>query len=138
MCWAPLGYGLLAGTIRAESRFGDDPERDIRAGVPRMQPDALAANVAFVDLVRSWARRKEVMPAQLALAWLLAQNPLVVPMPGTTKAAHLDQNVAAAAVTFTVDELREFNGSLAAIEVQGERLPPEILEMSGVEAPPKA
>ncbi len=134
--WAPLGYGFLTGTITAESRFGDDPEQDFRAGVPRMAPDALAANMALVDVVRTWAQRKEVKPAQLALAWLLAQKPFIVPIPGTTKTAHLDENIAAAAVTLTEEELRDLNAAVAAVKIEGARLPPPVLAISGVEAPP--
>ncbi|RWO91387.1 MAG: aldo/keto reductase [Mesorhizobium sp.] len=136
--WAPLGYGFLTGTITAETRFGDDPERDFRAWVPRMAEDALAANMALVDVVRTWAQRKEVKPAQLALAWLLAQKPFIVPIPGTTKAAHLDENIAAAAITFTEDELHQLNADVAAVKIEGARLPAPVLAMSGVEAPPKA
>jgi len=135
--WAPLGYGFLTGTITAESRFGENPEQDFRAGVPRMAPDALAANMALIDVVQTWAQRKEVKPAQLALAWLLAQKPFIVPIPGTTKTAHLDENIAAAAITFTEEELRDLNTAVAAVKTEGARLPPPILAMSGVEAPPK-
>jgi aryl-alcohol dehydrogenase-like predicted oxidoreductase len=134
--WAPLGYGFLTGTITAESRFGDNPEQDFRAGVPRMAPDALTANMALVDLVRTWAQRKQVKPAQLALAWLLAQKPFIVPIPGTTNPAHLDENIAAAGITFTEEELRSLNAAVAAVKIEGARLPPPVLAMSGVEAPP--
>lgn len=137
VCWAPLAYGLLGGAITAESRFGDDPARDFRAGVPRMAPDALAANMALVDVVNSWAARKQVKPAQLALAWLLAQKPFVVPIPGTTKTAHLDDNIGAAAIAFTGDEISELNAAVDAVKIEGARLPPPVLAMSGVEAPPK-
>ena len=137
VAWAPLAYGLLGGAITAESRFGDDPNKDFRAFVPRMAPDALAANMALVEVVQAFSNRKQVKPAQLALAWLLAQKPFVVPIPGTTKAAHLDENIQAAAVTFTAEELGELNAALDAVKIEGARLPPPVLAMSNVEAPPK-
>jgi aryl-alcohol dehydrogenase-like predicted oxidoreductase len=137
VCWAPLGYGLLTGAIAANSRFGNDPKKDFRAQVPRLKPDNLRTNMALVDVVKAWARRKDVKPAQLALAWLLAQKPWIVPIPGTTKVEHLDENIAASTITFSEAELREFNNSVAAVKIQGDRLPPEILQLSGVEAPPR-
>jgi aryl-alcohol dehydrogenase-like predicted oxidoreductase len=137
VCWSPLAQGLLTGGITAASRFGSDPKADFRAGVPRLQPSALEANMALVELVRDRAQRKGVTPAQLSLAWLLAQKPWIVPIPGTTKVTHLEQNIAAASITFTPDELRELDREVAAIAIRGERLPPEVLKMSGVEAPQK-
>lgn len=136
VCWGPLAYGLLGGLITAQTRFGDDPEDDFRAGVPRMQPAALAANMRLVETVRTWAERKSVTPAQLALAWLLAQKPFVVPIPGTTKAAHLDENIAAADIVFTAAELAELSAALAATPITGDRLPSPVQALSGVEAPP--
>ena len=137
VCWAPLGYGFLTGAITATSQFGNDPKKDFRAQVPRLKPESLRANMALVDVVKVWAQRKEVKPAQLALAWLLAQEPWIVPIPGTTKVKHLDENVAASAITFSEAELREFNDAVAAVKIQGARLPPEILKLSDVEAPPR-
>jgi aryl-alcohol dehydrogenase-like predicted oxidoreductase len=137
VCWAPLGYGLLTGAITENSQFGNDPKKDFRAQVPRVKPDNLRANMALIDVVKAWAQRKEVKPAQLALAWLLAQKPWIVPIPGTTKVKHLDENTAASAITFSEAELREFNNAVAAVKIQGARLPPEILQLSGVEAPPR-
>lgn len=102
-----------------------------------MAEDALAANMALVEAMRTWAQRKNVRPAQLALAWLLAQKPFIVPIPGTTKTAHLDENIAAAAIAFDPQELRELNAAVAAVDIQGARLPPPVLALSGVEAPPK-
>lgn len=97
----------------------------------------MEANLALVEVVRSWAQRKNATPAQLALAWLLAQKPFVVPIPGTTSEAHLDENLGVAAVSFTADELSQVNAAVAAIAIRGERLPPAVMQMSGVEAPPK-
>jgi aryl-alcohol dehydrogenase-like predicted oxidoreductase len=132
--WSPLGMGFLAGRVGARTRFG---EEDFRASVPRFASDALPANMQLVRLVQSWARRKDVTPAQLALAWLSARKPWIVPIPGTTNVAHLEENVAAAAISFGADELKELDADLSAISIQGDRLPPAVLAGTGVEAPPK-
>lgn len=134
VCWSPLGMGFLTGTVPSDRRFATD---DFRAAVPRFAPNALKTNLALVDVVRSWAQRKNAMPAQLALAWLSAQRPFVVPIPGTTNEAHLDENLGAAAIMFTADELNQLNAAVAAIAIHGERLPPAVMAMSGVEAPAK-
>jgi aryl-alcohol dehydrogenase-like predicted oxidoreductase len=132
--WSPLGMGFLAGTINATSRFRSP---DFRAAVPRFAPDALPANMALVDLVKTWAARKNATPAQISLAWLTAQKPWIVPIPGTTNVAHLQENVAAASVTFSAAELKELNAAVADIPIRGARLPPDVLAATGVEAPPK-
>ncbi len=132
--WSPLGMGFLAGTINAGSRFG---EQDFRAGVPRFAPDALPANMPLVDLVRTWARRKNATPAQLSLAWLTARKPWIVPIPGTTNLAHLEENVSAAAITFNAAELAELDAAVSAIPIRGARLSPSVLAATGIEAPPK-
>ena len=105
--------------------------------MPRFAPEALKANIALVAVVEYWARKKEVAPAQIALAWLLAQKPWIVPIPGTTKVAHMEQNVAAAAVTFTAEELDQINAQIEAVQIEGARLPDNVLEATGVEAPEK-
>ena len=132
--WSPLGMGFLAGTVNANSRF---EKQDFRANVPRFAPDVLPANMALANLVKTWAARKNVTPAQLSLAWLTAQRPWIVPIPGTTNLAHLEENVAAASMTFSVAELKELNVAVAAIPIQGARLSPAVLSATGVEAPPK-
>lgn len=132
--WSPLGMGFLSGKISATTRFD---KQDFRASVPRFAPDALAANMALFELVKAWAGRKNVSPAQFALAWLLAQKPFIVPIPGTTNAAHLEENVAAASITFSAAELKELNAALTSIPIQGARLSPPVLAATGVEAPPK-
>lgn len=132
--WSPLGMGFLAGAITAATRF---EKKDFRTTVPRFAPDALPANMALVSLVKTWAERKNVKPPQLALAWLLAQKPWIVPIPGTTNAAHLAENVAAASISFSPAELKELNTGLAAISIQGARLSPPVLAATGVEAPLK-
>jgi aryl-alcohol dehydrogenase-like predicted oxidoreductase len=90
-----------------------------------------------VELLKEWAARKQAAPGQIALAWLLAQKPWIVPIPGTTNAAHMAQNLGAASVEFTSSELAELNGAVRAIEIAGARLPDAVLAFSGVEAPPK-
>ena len=134
VCWSPLGMGFLAGGVRAASRF---MAPDFRAFSPRFAPEVLPANMALAELVGSWAQRKNATPAQLSLAWLLAQKPWIVPIPGTTNAAHMTENLGAAAISFTADELQQLNASVAAIRIQGERLPPAVAVMSGVEAAPR-
>ncbi len=132
--WSPLGMGFLAGTISANSRF---EQPDFRASVPRFAPDVLPANMALANLVKTWAARKNVTPAQLSLAWLTAQKPWIVAIPGTTNRAHLEENVAAASVSFGAAELNELNTAVAAIPIRGARLSPPVLAATGVEAPPK-
>jgi aryl-alcohol dehydrogenase-like predicted oxidoreductase len=132
--WSPLGMGFLAGRISATSRF---EKPDFRATVPRFAPDALPANMALFELVKTWAARKNGTPAQLALAWPLAQKPWIVPIPGTTNPAHLEENVAAASMSFSPAELKELDTALAAIPIRGDRLSPAVLAATGVEAPPK-
>jgi aryl-alcohol dehydrogenase-like predicted oxidoreductase len=132
--WSPLGMGFLAGTVTADSRFG---EQDFRAAVPRFAPDNLPSNLPLVEVVRDWAQRKNATPAQISLAWLTARKPWIVPIPGTTNVAHLEQNVGAAAITFSAAELAELDAAIAAIPIRGARLPPPVLAATGVEAPPK-
>ena len=137
VCWSPLGMGFLAGGVRADSRFAAEPVLDFRAISPRFAPEVLSANMALVDVVRTWAERKNATPAQLALAWLLAQKPWIVPIPGTTNIAHMEENLGAVAITFTPDELRQLNAAVSAVRIQGDRLPAAVLRMSDVEAPLK-
>ena len=137
VCWSPLGMGFLAGGVRVDSRFATAPVMDFRAVTPRFAPEALPANMALVALVRTWAQRKNATPAQLSLAWLMAQKPWIVPIPGTTNIAHMEENLGAVAVSFTAVELQQLNDAVSAIRIQGERLPPAVMAMSGVEAPPR-
>jgi aryl-alcohol dehydrogenase-like predicted oxidoreductase len=129
VCFSPLGAGFLAGKIDENTKFDGS---DFRATVPRFAPEALKANMALVDLVRSVATRKSVTPAQIALAWLLAQRPWVVPIPGTTKPQRLEENLGAVAVTLTKDDLQEIGAALAKIPLQGARLPEGALKMTGL------
>ena len=132
--WSPLGVGFLAGAIDANTRFADG---DIRKVEPRFSPEHLPHNLALVELVKRWAERKRATPAQIALAWLMAQKPWIVPIPGTTQMAHMLENIGASEVRFTPAELTELNTSVSAIQIRGERLPAQVLVFSGVEAPPK-
>jgi aryl-alcohol dehydrogenase-like predicted oxidoreductase len=132
--WGPLARGLLTGRFDAGTRFAPG---DNRARVPRLAPDALKANLALVQLVRRWARRKGVTPAQFSLAWLLAQTPWIVPIPGTTHPQHLAENLGAVAVELTPDEFKLFRADLSKVQLVGERLPQDSLEQTGVEAPAK-
>ena len=132
--WSPLGVGFLTGAIDAITRFADG---DIRKVESRFSPENLPHNLALANLVKSWAERKNVTPAQIALAWLLAQKPWIVPIPGTTQMAHMLQNISASAVRLTPPELAELNASVSAIEIRGARLPDQVLVHSGVEAPQK-
>ncbi len=132
--WSPLGVQFLTGWIDANTRFAPG---DIRAVESRFSPENLLHNLALVDLVKSWAKRKEATPAQIALAWLMAQKPWIVPIPGTTQMAHMVENSGAVGVRFTPAELAELNSAVRAIEIQGQRLPDAVLVFSGVEAPPK-
>jgi len=135
VCWSPLGVGFLNGAIDAQTRFAPG---DIRGGEGRFAPENLPHNLALVELVKRWAARKNATPGQIALAWLLAQRPWIVPIPGTTQMAHMTENSAAAQVRLSPAELAELNASVRAIEVQGARLPPPVLSFSGAEAPPRA
>jgi len=130
--WSPLGTGFLSGKINENSRF-----EGFRSMVPRMTPEALEANMALYAVVERWARKKETSTAQISLAWLLAQKPFIVPIPGTTNIAHMEENIRASSVTFTVDEIRQINAQVAAVQIHGARLPDFILNGTGVEAPEK-
>lgn len=135
--WSPLGMGFLTGTVPEDTRFKTGDDMDFRSFVPRFAPEALRANMALVDVVRTWAHRKNATPAQLALAWLLAQKPWIVPIPGTTNMAHMEENIGAVEISLTPDELKRLNTEIASVKIQGERLPPFVLQMSDVEAPAK-
>lgn len=129
--------GFLAGRVRSDSRFAMAPDTDFRAISPRFAPEVLPANMALAELVRLWAQRKNATPAQLSLAWLLAQKPWIVPIPGTTNAAHMSENLGAASISFSAQELQQLNAAVAAIPIQGDRLPAAVAMMSDVEAAPQ-
>jgi aryl-alcohol dehydrogenase-like predicted oxidoreductase len=125
--WSPLGAGFLTGTIDAKTTFD---AKDFRAHSPRFTPEARAANLAMVNMVKRIAERKGATPAQIALAWLLAQKPFIVPIPGTTKLHRLEENLGAVNVELTADDLRETAETAATIEVQGARLPEAVLKFT--------
>jgi aryl-alcohol dehydrogenase-like predicted oxidoreductase len=133
VCWSPLGVGFTTGAIDAETRFAVG---DIRGVESRFSPENLPHNLMLVDLLKSWAQRKQATPGQISLAWLLAQKPWIVPIPGTTQMAHMVENVGAGRIRFTAEEVAELN-AVAAIEVRGARLPDAVLAFSEVEAPLK-
>lgn len=114
--WWPLGCQLLTGWIDATTRFAPG---DIRAATPRFSPENLAHNMQLVDLVKTCAQRKRATPAQIALAWLMAQKPWIVPIPGTTVMQHMVENSGAAGVRFTPAELAELNSAVRAVEIRG-------------------
>ena len=118
--WGPLGEGYLTGKIAPDTRF--DPVTDKRATFPRWTPENLRANQPFVDLVSRWARAKNATPTQISLAWLLAQKPYIVPIPGTRDIAHLDENMGALDVELTSAEVQQISTESAALQVHGERM----------------
>jgi len=126
--FSPLGAGFLTGKIDENTKF--DPT-DFRNMVPRFSPEARKANMALVEIVKAVADRKGATPAQVALAWLLAQKPWIVPIPGTTKLHRLEENLGAVGPDFTAEDLSDIAAGLAKIEVQGERLPEAALKMVG-------
>ncbi len=117
VAWGPLGQGFLTGKITKDMKF-DDPN-DLRKDFPRFTPEALAANFKVVDFLKDLAARRGITPAQIALAWLLAQKPWIVPIPGCTRLEHLDDNLPAADVKLTEQDLRQIDEAFAAIDVKG-------------------
>ena len=126
--YSPLGKGFLTGKINENTSFDSS---DFRNQLPRFTPEARKANQALVDLLGKIAQRKKATPAQVALAWLLAQKPWIVPIPGTTKLARLEENIGAAAIELTPDDLRGIENAASQITVQGARYPEHIEQMSG-------
>jgi aryl-alcohol dehydrogenase-like predicted oxidoreductase len=127
--FSPLGAGFLTGKIDENTKF--DPT-DFRNSVPRFSAEARKANMALVDIIKAVAERKGMTPAQVALAWLLAQKPWIVPIPGTTKLHRLEENLGAADVALTAEDLHGMAAAISKIEVQGERLPAAVLKMTGI------
>jgi len=126
--FSPLGRGFLTGAITASTKFDST---DFRNGVPRFTPEARSANQAMVDLVAQIAARKKVTQAQIALAWLLAQKPWIVPIPGTTKLHRLEENIGATGVELTAEDLRHIDRVLAGVTVQGARYPEHLQKLVG-------
>jgi aryl-alcohol dehydrogenase-like predicted oxidoreductase len=126
--FSPLGRGFLTGKMDENTTFDSS---DFRNALPRFTPEARKANQSLVDLLGTIAERKKATPAQIALAWLLAQKPWIVPIPGTTKLHRLDENIGAAAVELTPDDLHEIDSAASRITVQGARYPEEMEQMTG-------
>jgi aryl-alcohol dehydrogenase-like predicted oxidoreductase len=126
--FSPLGAGFLTGKINAATKFDSTDFRDL---VPRFTPEARKANQVLVDLLTAFAEKKEATPAQIALAWLLAQKPWIVPIPGTTKLHRLEENIGAVAIELTSDDLREIDSATSQISLEGARLPESALKMTG-------
>ena len=126
--YSPLGRGFLTGTINDDTTFDSS---DFRSKLPRFTPEARKANQALIDLLHKIANRKKATPAQIALAWLLAQKPWIVPIPGTTKLKRLEENIAATEIELTSDDLREIEKTASEIEVQGARYPEHLEQMTG-------
>ena len=124
--FSPLGKGFLTGAVSTSTEFASG---DVRAVIPRFTPEARQANEAVVDLVRRIAAAKKATPAQIALAWLLAQKPWIAPIPGTRRLERLDENLGAAALTLTPDDVTELDAASARIEVHGERYPEQMQRM---------
>jgi len=131
--YSPLGKGFLTGAMSKDTRFG---EGDFRNTVPRFSPEAMAKNQALVDLLKRVAEEKGASPAQIALAWLLAQWPYIVPIPGTTKLHRLDENIGSAAIELTDADLDRIEEAASKIQVEGERYAPQQLAMVGRDAAP--
>jgi aryl-alcohol dehydrogenase-like predicted oxidoreductase len=126
--YSPLGKGFLTGKIDENATFAST---DIRSTIPRFTPEARKTNQALVDLLGSIAQRKQATPAQIALAWLLAQKPWIVPIPGTTKRHRLEENIGAVSVELTPDDLREIESAASKITVQGARYPEHLEQLTG-------
>jgi aryl-alcohol dehydrogenase-like predicted oxidoreductase len=126
--FSPLGRGFLTGTITKDTKFD---AQDMRAGFPRFTPQAMAANKAIIDRIVEIAGRNQATPAQIALAWLLAQQPWIVPIPGTTKLKRLGENIGAADVELTAGDLETIRQSLSALTIEGARYPESLMAATG-------
>jgi aryl-alcohol dehydrogenase-like predicted oxidoreductase len=127
--YSPLGKGFLTGAIKEDAKFDST---DFRSKLPRFAPDALKANQALIDLLGSIAKQKKATPAQIALAWLLAQKPWISPIPGTTKLNRLEENIGALALELTPNDLRDIESAASKITVEGARYPEAIEKMTGL------
>jgi aryl-alcohol dehydrogenase-like predicted oxidoreductase len=128
VCYSPLGKGFLTGAMTKDTKFGDN---DFRKNLPRFTPEAIEKNQALIGLLKRIANEKKATPAQIALAWLLAQKPWIVPIPGTTKLHRLEENLGAANIKLTLQDLAEIKRAAAEIHVEGERYTPQVLATTG-------
>ncbi len=127
--YSPLGRGFLTGTVNENTKLADN---DFRKSHPRFQPDALKANQALVDLLKTVSNEKNATPAQIALAWLLAQKTWIVPIPGTTKLSRLEENIGAAGIELTAQDLQQINDAALKINIEGSRYPEALEKMTGL------
>jgi aryl-alcohol dehydrogenase-like predicted oxidoreductase len=127
--YSPLGKGFLTGAIKEDAKF---ESTDFRSKLPRFTPEALKINQAMIDLLGRIANRKKSTPAQIALAWLLAQKAWIVPIPGTTKISRLEENIGAVPIELTPEDLRDINSAASEIQVEGARYPEAIEKMTGL------
>ena len=127
--YSPLGKGFLTGTIDENTKFDSS---DFRSTLPRFTPEALKTNQALIDLLGRIAKRKNATPAQIALAWLLAQKPWIVPIPGTTKLNRLEENIGAVSIQLTPEDLRDIDAAASKIKVEGDRYPERLEKMTGL------
>jgi len=127
--YSPLGKGFLTGKIGENAKFDSS---DFRSTLPRFTPEALKANQALIKLLGSIAERKKATPAQIALAWLLAQKPWIVPIPGTTKLSRLEENIGAVSIQLTPQDLGDVDAAASKIKVEGARYPERLEKMTGL------
>jgi aryl-alcohol dehydrogenase-like predicted oxidoreductase len=127
--YSPLGKGFLTGTMTQDTSFAKE---DLRSRIPRFTAEARKANQPIIDLLAATAERKKATPAQIALAWLLAQKPWIVPIPGTTKLARLEENMGAVSIQLSPDDLRQIEASASKIEVEGARYPEDLERMTNL------
>ena len=127
--YSPLGKGFLTGAMNESTKFDST---DFRSTLPRFTPEALKANHELIDLLGSIGKRKKATPAQIALAWLLAQKPWIAPIPGTTKLNRLEENIGAAAIELTANDLRDIDAAASKIKVEGARYPEKLEKMTGL------
>jgi aryl-alcohol dehydrogenase-like predicted oxidoreductase len=127
--YSPLGRGFLTGTMNENTKIADN---DFRKNLPRFSPEAMKANQSLIDLLKTIAAQKKSTPAQIALAWLLAQKPWIAPIPGTTKLSRLEENLRAADLELTADDLQKINDAAAMIQIEGDRYPESLEKLTGL------
>ena len=127
--FSPLGRGFLTGTMNENTKIADN---DFRKNLPRFSPEAMKANQSLIDLLKAIGAQKNATPAQIALAWLLAQKPWIAPIPGTTKLSRLEENLAAADIELTADDLQQINDAAEEIQIEGDRYPESLEKLTGL------